>query len=456
MRGRGDAFYKSSYEPRAQELAGQSQDFDPLAQFLAEGHAAGIQIHAWINANLTWGSMTPPVSPEHIVNKHPDWLMRTNENKFTMLFGRDVEGAYTCPSNQIWRKMYVDIYLDVVNNYDVDGVHFDFIRYPSPRFCYCDRCLTEFAERMKEAGRTVARGFSDRLAYPKAYPAQWDDYRREQITAMVYSVYDAVKQARPQVIVSASVFPDVADARNARYQDWTRWAKDGKIDLICPMSYSPSTAKVARQVKEAVENSSGSTCVRESRSIIHQLGLVRAEDPQEPATWRRRLQSVCLHRAEWRAQGELLRAGERESVSDGGVPAAGELSVGATLRGRRWLHGDRPLRQYWRQMMAKISVDPIKAGLDPKGMERAEAILNDGVARKLYPGGSAWVWRHGATALVCSAGTTDYSGKSKVDEDTLFDMASVHKGHVVRAIGADDGAGWAARYRHQAAYELFP
>lgn len=77
--------------------------------------------------------------------------------------------------------------------------------------------------------------------------------------------------------------------------------------------------------------------------------------------------------------------------------------------------------------MAKIKVDPTKAGLDPKGMERAEAILNDGVARKLYPGGSAWVWRHGTVALVCSAGTTDYSGKSKVDEDTLFDMASCTK-----------------------------
>lgn len=77
--------------------------------------------------------------------------------------------------------------------------------------------------------------------------------------------------------------------------------------------------------------------------------------------------------------------------------------------------------------MAKTKADPVKAGLDPAGMERAEAILNEGVAAKLYPGGSAWVWRKGVNALVCSAGTTDYSGKSKVDENTLFDMASCTK-----------------------------
>jgi CubicO group peptidase (beta-lactamase class C family) len=77
--------------------------------------------------------------------------------------------------------------------------------------------------------------------------------------------------------------------------------------------------------------------------------------------------------------------------------------------------------------MAKIKVDAVKAGFDPSGLDRAETILNEGVEREFYPGGSAWVWRKGVNALVCAAGSTDYSGKSKVDEDTLFDMASVTK-----------------------------
>lgn len=77
--------------------------------------------------------------------------------------------------------------------------------------------------------------------------------------------------------------------------------------------------------------------------------------------------------------------------------------------------------------MAKVRTDPVKAGFDPSGLERAEAILNQGIAEKLYSGGSAWVWGKGQDALVCSAGTTEFGGKSKVDEHTLFDMASVTK-----------------------------
>lgn len=261
VRGRGDAFYNSHYEPRSQDLSDQSPSFDPLARILSEGHAAGIAVHAWINANLTWGSIKPPISPEHIVNKHTDWLMRTDENKLEMQFGKDVEGAYTCPSNEEWREMYKNIYLDVVNQYDVDGVHFDFIRYPSPRFCYCDRCLGKFEARMNEEiaaeKREELSKDADRLAYTRAYPNKWDDYRREQITQMVYTVYDAVKAAKPEMIVSASVFPDADDAYNHRYQDWKKWMKDKKMDWMCPMAYTKDPEIWARQIKDAVDSSEG-------------------------------------------------------------------------------------------------------------------------------------------------------------------------------------------------------
>lgn len=81
VRGRGDAFYKSNFEPRTEYLDEQPLDFDPLALYVEEGHKAGLQIHAWLNTHYTWGSGDPPKSPDHIVNKHPEWLMRTSENK---------------------------------------------------------------------------------------------------------------------------------------------------------------------------------------------------------------------------------------------------------------------------------------------------------------------------------------------------------------------------------------
>lgn len=262
VRGRGDAFYKSHYEPRAQDLDGQSNDFDPLAVIIKEGHEAGLQIHAWINANYTWGSNKPPVSPEHIVNKHPDWLMRTADNELVMTGGDDVEGAYTCPSNEEWREMHKNIYLDIISQYNVDGVHFDFIRYPSTRFCYCDRCLKQFEAEINEEitpekKLELCNDPDRKLVYTRVFPDKWDDFRRTQITKMVYTVYDAVKKAKPNVIVSAAVFPGYNDAYNHRFQDWKRWMKDHKLDMLCPMSYVTNMDSFTRQIKDAVEASGG-------------------------------------------------------------------------------------------------------------------------------------------------------------------------------------------------------
>ncbi len=265
VRGRGDALYKSSYEPRCELLKGQPDDFDPLGTILEQAKRAGIAVHAWINANYTWDSENPPSSPEHIVNKHPDWLMRDEDNKIVMTAARDAEGAYTCPSNQAFQEFLKNVYLDVATRYDVDGVHFDFIRYPSPRFCYCDRCLqlfkTQMDERIMPERRKELANTQDRLTYPRAFPREWDKFRREQVTSLVYRVYDAVKAVRPQVIVSAAVFPDYSDAFSRRFQDWKKWLKDEKLDMLFPMSYVKSTERLAELVEDAVRSSNGKPVV---------------------------------------------------------------------------------------------------------------------------------------------------------------------------------------------------
>jgi len=261
VRGRGDALYKSALEPRCEFLKDQPPDFDPLGVILEEARKLGIQVHAWINANYTWDSKTPPISPEHIVNKHPDWLMHTDADEVTMTGGEDVEGAYTCPTNADFREFLKNVYLDVATHYDVDGVHFDFIRYPSPRFCYCDRCLAAFkAEmdaRITSQRRQELADSTDRLAYPRAFPRQWDRFRREQITKIVYTIYDAVKAVRPNMAVSASVFPDYSDAFAKRFQDWKRWLKDGKLDMLFPMAYVKTTERFAELVEDAISSSGG-------------------------------------------------------------------------------------------------------------------------------------------------------------------------------------------------------
>src|SRR6188768_1194553 len=75
VRGRGDAYYLGGIEPRATELLRQADDFDPLATVLDAGHAAGLRIHAWINVNLISSAAELPSAREHVIYRHPAWLM---------------------------------------------------------------------------------------------------------------------------------------------------------------------------------------------------------------------------------------------------------------------------------------------------------------------------------------------------------------------------------------------
>ena len=261
VRGRGDALYKSRFEPRSELLEDQPPEFDPLAMYIEEGHKAGIQIHAWLNTHYTWGSADLPKSPDHIVNKHPEWLMRNSESKVTLAAAGQAEGAYTCPSNPEVKEHVRNCFLDVVENYDVDGVNFDYVRYPSVGYCFCDGCLARFKEWMDkglppERIATLST-MKDRLAYVQAFPQKWDDFRRKQVTDLVGQVYRRAHDIKPNIIVSADVFPAFDDAYDHRFQDWKLWLKMGIMDVLYPMAYTKDTEAFGRQIEDAVKSANG-------------------------------------------------------------------------------------------------------------------------------------------------------------------------------------------------------
>src|SRR5207302_4261740 len=93
-------------------------------------------------------------------------------------------------------------------------------------------------------------GRADRLAYPKALLALWQQWRREQITSLVRSIHHDVKAVRPVVILSAAVIPwgtykrsfQASCAYSAVAQDWYSWIRDGILDVVAPMTYQPNLA----------------------------------------------------------------------------------------------------------------------------------------------------------------------------------------------------------------------
>src|SRR2546423_11431141 len=74
VRGRGDSYYHSRWEPRATELKDQPAEFDPLAVTLAEAKVRGLKVHAWLNTSLLANLDALPNDPKHVYNRHPEWL----------------------------------------------------------------------------------------------------------------------------------------------------------------------------------------------------------------------------------------------------------------------------------------------------------------------------------------------------------------------------------------------
>lgn len=210
VRGRGDAYYRSALEPRAEAL--EDPGFDPLDHLLRGGRAVGVRIHAWANVHFVWSSAAGalPRSPQHLVNAHPDWLLRPDGVRYLdPVGGSDWEGIYIDPAERRAALHTLAVFADIVERYPVEGLHYDYIRYPQA-----------------------------------TYASSPDDHRH--VTALVTEAAARLRARRDGLVISAAVFPDPEVARERVLQRWPDWARDGLVDLLCPMAYRKDTREVAR------------------------------------------------------------------------------------------------------------------------------------------------------------------------------------------------------------------
>jgi uncharacterized lipoprotein YddW (UPF0748 family) len=253
VRGRGDAYYASRLEPRGSAITG-GPGFDPLALIVEQAHARGMAVHAWMNVSLVADATTIPSDPDHIAHAHPEALMlpralarelagvRPSDARYArrlIAWTRDnlsrVEGLYASPAHPAVRERTVAVAVDLAKRYDLDGIHFDYIRYPGPDFDYSAGTVAAFREWAAPRVQPDKRRALDRavrsnpLAWPDSLPAEWGDFRREQVTTLLERAYVAVKTVRPWLIVSAAVHPDPNEARRGRMQDWPGWVRAGLL-----------------------------------------------------------------------------------------------------------------------------------------------------------------------------------------------------------------------------------
>jgi uncharacterized lipoprotein YddW (UPF0748 family) len=233
----GLAHYNSAFLPHSTEF---SQYGDQITACVEAAHARGVQVHVWkVNWNLSG-------APQNLI----DTLRAANRTQVTRT-GAPVD--WLCPSHPDNLALETNSMLEVVRNYDVDGIHFDYIRYPNSDCCYCTGCWARF---QSQTGRSVPYWPADVLAAGSLRTA-FLDWRRSQITRLVETVYAGVKGLKPSVRVSAAVFPDPASAYDDVGQDWRRWVTNGIVDFLCPMDYTADLVGFADRVHDQLASVGG-------------------------------------------------------------------------------------------------------------------------------------------------------------------------------------------------------
>jgi uncharacterized lipoprotein YddW (UPF0748 family) len=263
VRGRGDAYYQSDLAPRGESLGGAPDDFDPLERIVERGHAAGLEVHAWINVYLVWSAGAPPRSPLHVVNSNPEWIsMRADGQSLVEMLVDDfedqrLEGMYLAPGNPEVRRHIREVVREIMARYNVDGIHLDYVRYPEPTVGYDPATRTAFEREygvdpieIEEPDSTFLAVFgADKIPDLRA---KWIQWKRDQITALVRDLRNDLAQAGRGTKLTAAVIADQLAALNRYGQDWPAWLREDLIDAAVPMCYGKSTPVVERQLEAAM------------------------------------------------------------------------------------------------------------------------------------------------------------------------------------------------------------
>ncbi len=233
VRGQADAYYPSKLEPWGIELLKYNPNppiFDPLQIAIDESNRHNLRIHAWVNVMPLWRGKIPPVDRTHIYHTNPEWRLRDQAGNVQQLHDGYV---VVNPVLDEVHDHIVAVIRDLVDRYDLDGIHLDYIRY----------LADEIKPNQLMPGDPVSRALYSKETKRSGDPStinrsQYQQWIKSRISTLVQRINKESIKSKRGVRLSAAVWrrPDLA---NDRYlQDAVSWANNGSIDTIMPMIYT--------------------------------------------------------------------------------------------------------------------------------------------------------------------------------------------------------------------------
>lgn len=219
VRSNGVVLYNSKIEPFSHYLTGnigEMPNYDPLQYAIELGKEYNIEVHAWVNMMRCFSGSDDTVlkHPNHIRNTHPDYTVRVMSENGALSY-------WLNPGYFRAQDYLVELLLEISNNYDIDGIHLDFFRYPDKNF--------EDDKYFKDYGLKVSIS----------------DWRRNNLTTILRKFNERVKPKNPYMKIGATPIGIRKSLKGAIgwegfssvYQDTETWLKEGLVDYLTPQIY---------------------------------------------------------------------------------------------------------------------------------------------------------------------------------------------------------------------------
>ncbi len=232
----GAAAYPSDVLPQVTER-------DHLTECIAAAHAHGIEVHPWR------GNWQVYRAAEGVVDGFFE------EGRFVVsveqAMGEEEQDQryrwshrWLDPSDERNRQLEIAAMEEMARRFDVDGIHYDFMRYPSSRYCYCDRCREQF----QEWARVTVEDWPAECWAGGKHLAAYRDWRRHLQTSLVAEMRERLAAIDPDLKISLAARASVTGAPENDAQDWITWSHEGYLDFLCPMDYTGDVDNFRRKL----------------------------------------------------------------------------------------------------------------------------------------------------------------------------------------------------------------
>ena len=240
----GYPIYPSSIAPQQNPLI---VGWDPLASSVKLAHERKMELHAWVwvfgvgNKRHNRLVKKPDNYPGPVLSVYPDWANREQDGSIIAPEGK----TFLDPANPAVQSYLLSLYREILTRYKVDGIQLDYIRYPRQDVGY------EFGFGTAARQQFKALTGIDPIkidAGNRSLWWMWTEFRTRQVNQFVARVSKELRQIKPDIVISAAVFPwRPLDRINKIQQNWEAWIAKGDIDMLVPMTYSPDTNRFLQQ-----------------------------------------------------------------------------------------------------------------------------------------------------------------------------------------------------------------